>query len=225
VPDLYLRMAAADVAVVQGGLTTTMELAAARVSFLYVPLRHHFEQSFHVHHRLQNYRAGLRVDYADLSEPDWLAERIVKQIGSEIASLPVESGGAERAAANAGRAAVKDRDAVVATALDYFEGWYDADADVARVDRALHPELVKRWPQQVEGREPDRDDEGEDARARPGGRRSRRQDDPIEVEVVDIHHDIATAIVRSAQYREYLHLVRTSDGSADRQRVLAAHPT
>ncbi len=59
VPDLYLRMAAADVAVVQGGLTTTMELAAARVPFLYVPLRHHFEQNLHVHHRLQNYRAGL----------------------------------------------------------------------------------------------------------------------------------------------------------------------
>jgi predicted glycosyltransferase len=34
VPDLHLRMAAADLAVVQGGLTTTMELAAARVPFL-----------------------------------------------------------------------------------------------------------------------------------------------------------------------------------------------
>jgi predicted glycosyltransferase len=102
VPDLYLRMAAADVAVVQGGLTTTMELAAARVPFLYVPLRHHFEQSIHVHHRLQNYCAGRRVDYDDLSDPQWLAETIVKQIGSEVTSLPVESGGAERAAAMLG---------------------------------------------------------------------------------------------------------------------------
>jgi predicted glycosyltransferase len=99
VPDLYLRMAAADVAVVQGGLTTTMELAAARVPFVYVPLRHHFEQSFHVHHRLQNYRAGLRAGYDEVSDPEWLAETIVKQIGSEVASLPVESGGAERVAA------------------------------------------------------------------------------------------------------------------------------
>lgn len=99
VPDLYLRMAAADVAVVQGGLTTTMELTAARVPFLYVPLRHHFEQSFHVHHRLQNYRAGRRVEYDDVRDPEWLTEAIVKQIGSEVASLPVESGGAERAAA------------------------------------------------------------------------------------------------------------------------------
>jgi predicted glycosyltransferase len=99
VPDLYLRMAAADVAVVQGGLTTTMELAAARVPFLYVPLRHHFEQSFHVHHRLQNYRAGQRVDYHDVRNPEWLAEAIVKQVGSEVASLPVETGGAGRVAA------------------------------------------------------------------------------------------------------------------------------
>ena len=78
VPDLYLRMAAADVAVVQGGLTTTMELAAARVPFIYVPLRHHFEQNIHVHHRLQNYRAGRRADYDDVSSPQWLAEAIVE---------------------------------------------------------------------------------------------------------------------------------------------------
>jgi predicted glycosyltransferase len=102
VPDLYLRMAAADVAVVQGGLTTTMELAAARVPFLYVPLRHHFEQSIHVHLRLQNYGAGRRVDYDDVSDPEWLAEAIVTQIGNEVASLPVEPGGAERAAAMLG---------------------------------------------------------------------------------------------------------------------------
>ena len=102
VPDLYLRMAAADVAVVQGGLTTTMELAAARVPFLYVPLRHHFEQNVHVPLRLENYGAGRRVDYDDVSDPEWLAESIVKQIGSDVASLPVESGGAERAAAMLG---------------------------------------------------------------------------------------------------------------------------
>ncbi|MFC6705219.1 glycosyltransferase [Flexivirga alba] len=99
VPDLYLRIAAADVAVVQAGLTTTMELTAARVPFLYVPLRHHFEQSFHVHHRLQNYRAGRRVDYDDASDPEWLADAILKQIGCEVTSLPVESGGAGRVAA------------------------------------------------------------------------------------------------------------------------------
>jgi len=43
------------------------------VPFLYVPLRHHCEQGFHVPHRLQNYRAGRRVDYEDVSDPEWLA--------------------------------------------------------------------------------------------------------------------------------------------------------
>ena len=102
VPDLYLRLAAADVAVVQGGLTTTMELAAAGVPFLYVPLRHHFEQNIHVRHRLERYRAGQCASYDEVSDPDWLAEAIAKQVGAEAAYRPVESGGAERAAAMLG---------------------------------------------------------------------------------------------------------------------------
>jgi UDP-N-acetylglucosamine:LPS N-acetylglucosamine transferase len=99
VPDLYLRMAAADVAVVQGGLTTTMELTAARVPFIFVPLQHHFEQNFHVRHRLESYRAGQCASYAEVCDPDWLAETLVKLLGTDVAYRPVESGGAERAAA------------------------------------------------------------------------------------------------------------------------------
>ena len=67
-----------------------------------MPLRNHFEQNRHVHHRLQNYRAGRGSTTTTSVEPEWLAETIVKQIGSEVASLPVESGGAERAAAMLG---------------------------------------------------------------------------------------------------------------------------
>ena len=48
VPDLHRHLAACDIAVVQGGLTTCMELTANRRPFIYVPLRHHFEQNFHV---------------------------------------------------------------------------------------------------------------------------------------------------------------------------------
>jgi hypothetical protein len=99
VPDLYLRMAAADVAVVQGGLTTTMELTASRVPFIYVPLAHHFEQNFHVRHRLEQYGAGQCASYAEVSDPDWLAEALVKLVDTEVSYRPVESGGAERAAA------------------------------------------------------------------------------------------------------------------------------
>ena len=52
VPELYRHLAACDVAVVQGGLTTVMELTANRRPFLYFPLRNHFEQNFHVRCRL-----------------------------------------------------------------------------------------------------------------------------------------------------------------------------
>ena len=31
--------------------------------FLYFPLRHHFEQNFHVRHRLERYGAGRRMDF------------------------------------------------------------------------------------------------------------------------------------------------------------------
>jgi hypothetical protein len=41
----------------QDGLTTCMELTAKRRPFLYVPLAHHFEQNFHVAHRLDRYRS------------------------------------------------------------------------------------------------------------------------------------------------------------------------
>ncbi len=59
------ELTACDLAVVQGGLTTTMELTAARRPFIYVPLRHHFEQNFHVRHRLDRYRAGRCLEYTD----------------------------------------------------------------------------------------------------------------------------------------------------------------
>jgi predicted glycosyltransferase len=98
VPDLYLRLAAADVAVVQGGLTTTMELTAARVPFLYVPLRHHFEQNFHVRHRLGRYAAGRAMDF-EVSTPETIAAAIADEIGRPVDYRPVERDGAERAAA------------------------------------------------------------------------------------------------------------------------------
>ena len=81
VPRLYEHLAAADLAVVQGGLTTTMELTASRRPFVYVPLRHHFEQTSHVRHRLDRYGAGRCLDYAEAVDPDALAEAVVKEVG------------------------------------------------------------------------------------------------------------------------------------------------
>jgi predicted glycosyltransferase len=98
VPDLHEHLAAADVAVVQGGLTTTMELTATGRPFVYVPLRHHFEQNFHVAHRLRRHRAGRRMDY-DTINPDSLADAIASEIGRPVDYRPVETDGAARAAA------------------------------------------------------------------------------------------------------------------------------
>jgi pimeloyl-ACP methyl ester carboxylesterase len=97
VHDLYRHLAVCDLAVVQGGLTTTMELTANRRPFLYVPLRHHFEQNFHVRHRLDRYRAGRCLDYDD-TKPDALAAAIAAEIGREVDYRPVETDGARRAA-------------------------------------------------------------------------------------------------------------------------------
>jgi predicted glycosyltransferase len=64
VPELFKHLAVSDLAVVQGGLTTTMELTAAGRPFLYFPLRNHFEQNRHVRHRLERYGAGRLMDFA-----------------------------------------------------------------------------------------------------------------------------------------------------------------
>jgi pimeloyl-ACP methyl ester carboxylesterase/predicted glycosyltransferase len=98
VPDLFRHLAACDLAVVQGGLTTTMELVAARRPFLYLPLANHFEQQIHVPQRLAQYRAGKRLNYPD-ADAESLAEAIVTEIGRPVDYLPVETDGAARAAA------------------------------------------------------------------------------------------------------------------------------
>ena len=101
-----------------------------------------------------------------------------------------------------------DRAAIVATVLDYFEGWFDGDAE--RMERALHPELAKRSSEVRRTTTKERMVEltrsGEGRKEDPGGDRG------IEVDVVDVYGSIATAVVRSPVYREYLHLVKTEDG-------------
>jgi pimeloyl-ACP methyl ester carboxylesterase len=98
VHDLYRHLAACDLAVVQGGLTTSMELTANRRPFLYFPLRHHFEQNLHVRHRLGRYGAGRCMDF-EQETPETIAAAIAETIGREVGYRSVESDGAARAAA------------------------------------------------------------------------------------------------------------------------------
>jgi hypothetical protein len=103
---------------------------------------------------------------------------------------------------------------IVATAHDYFDGWFDGDA--SRMARALHRDLVKRSPGEdqastlsfVTAAQMIRwTDEGAGVQVA-----SALADRAIEVDVLDIKGDIASVLVRSEPYHEYLHLVRTREG-------------
>lgn len=98
VPDLFAHLAAADAAVVQGGLSTTMELVAARRPFVYFPLAQHWEQQHFVTHRLDHYRAGTRMDFATTTPPT-LAAALIAARATRPAYRAVRRGGAEKAAA------------------------------------------------------------------------------------------------------------------------------
>jgi len=97
VHNLFEHLACSDLALVQGGLSTTMELVATRRPFLSFPLRNHFEQCVHVRRRLFNYEADNSVDYADTDAPT-LARRALAQMHAPVRYRPVETDGAVRAA-------------------------------------------------------------------------------------------------------------------------------
>jgi pimeloyl-ACP methyl ester carboxylesterase/UDP:flavonoid glycosyltransferase YjiC (YdhE family) len=101
VPDLFEHLACADAAVVQGGLSTTMELVATGRPFIYFPLRRHWEQQHFVTHRLNHYRAGLRMDYTTTTAEDLatMLRAAVADAGTRANYRKVPRGGAGRAAA------------------------------------------------------------------------------------------------------------------------------
>jgi pimeloyl-ACP methyl ester carboxylesterase/predicted glycosyltransferase len=98
VHELYRHLAVCDLAVVQGGLTSAMELTANKRPFLYFPLRHHFEQQFHVRYRLERYQAGRCMDF-EQATPEGIAQAIAEEIGRKVMYQDVEHDGAARAAA------------------------------------------------------------------------------------------------------------------------------
>jgi ketosteroid isomerase-like protein len=109
---------------------------------------------------------------------------------------------------------VREEVAVAETARAYFEAWFDGD--VNRMQGVLHPGLAKRGFEQIADPDPDRPRTTTAERmfeltARGEGKRD-AADRRIDVTVVDVHGDIASATVRSAVYHEYLHLVRQPEG-------------
>lgn len=97
VPNLYEHFAACDLAIVQAGATTTIELTALRKPFLYFPLEDHYEQRIHVRHRLARHNAGVFMDYSKTT-PQSLADAIVQNLGKQPEYAEIQTDGAQKAA-------------------------------------------------------------------------------------------------------------------------------
>jgi hypothetical protein len=74
-----------------------MELTAAKTPFLYFPLGNHFEQHFHVAHRLDRHRVGRRMEFATATS-DVIADAMVAALRAPMTFRDVEADGAARAA-------------------------------------------------------------------------------------------------------------------------------
>jgi len=96
-PELYKHLAAADLAIVTGGGTITLELTALKKPFLYFPLQNHFEQEIAVADRCKRHNAGIKMDFSKTT-PEILAREVVKNIGREVDYAKIPTDGAEKAA-------------------------------------------------------------------------------------------------------------------------------
>ena len=96
-PNLYKHLAAADLAIVTGGGTVTLELTALQKPFLYFPLENHFEQEIAVSQRCKRHKAGVRMDFSKTT-PNTLAKEVVDNIGKKVEYASILTDGAEKAA-------------------------------------------------------------------------------------------------------------------------------
>ena len=97
VHNLFEHLACSDLALVQGGLSTCMELVATRRPFLSFPLERHFEQCIHVHEPAAQLLRRLRRAIQG-ALPGELADRALKAMHAPVNYKPVETDGAARAA-------------------------------------------------------------------------------------------------------------------------------
>ena len=96
VPDLYQYFAACDLAIVQGGFSSTLELTALRRPFIYFPIEGHSEQEY-VSQRLSRHNAGIRMDQSKTT-PALLAEKVLKHLNESVSSKKLDTDGAKNAA-------------------------------------------------------------------------------------------------------------------------------
>ena len=77
VPNLSDYFAVCDLAIVQGGGTTTLELTALKRPFIYFPVEGHFEQEKIVARRLARHQAGQKM-YFSQTTPANLADAVTQ---------------------------------------------------------------------------------------------------------------------------------------------------
>lgn len=96
IPSLYEHFAASDLAIVQGGGTSTIELTALRRPFLYFPLEGHSEQQLHVEGRLKRNQAGIKMVYSRTT-PSSLARQVIGNLDKEVNYASIPTNGAQKA--------------------------------------------------------------------------------------------------------------------------------
>lgn len=96
VPRLYEHFAACDLAIVQGGGTTTMELVSLNKNFLYFPLEGHFEQKV-VSDKLTRIGAGIKMSFSETNERS-LSETVLENLGKTVDYQRISVDGAMKAA-------------------------------------------------------------------------------------------------------------------------------
>lgn len=107
-----------------------------------------------------------------------------------------------------------DSAAIRTAVLDYVDGWWAGD--VARMERCLHPDLVKRnvFTHERTGRSLlhsiTKSDMVEYTRA-GGGSAEIDEKGEVTVAIVAIEEGIANVVATSARYVDYLHLTKWND--------------
>lgn len=112
-----------------------------------------------------------------------------------------------------GAQSAADSAAIRATALDYIEGWYTADAE--RMERALHPHLAKRFVETL----PNGGVRLTDTSAlelvqqvrNGGGSTTPATDRRTDVQILDVFQDVASVRVDAHGWIDYMHLARFGD--------------
>lgn len=109
---------------------------------------------------------------------------------------------------------VASEEGVRSAVEDYVVGWFDGDA--GRMERALHPELVKRC-RGIEGDDPDALEtltarEMIDATAEGAGTEEDAQDRRIEIRIDYLEGGIASVQCFCHRYVDLLHLIEMPDG-------------